>query len=97
MAQDTTKNSHLRHQVIRSLRDKLKFGSGTRISTCRATKRPIAGTERRAVLRNTLLVARGRVFGEGCPNLECHAPTGFRANRRGRTSGPDEGGGTAKQ
>ena len=52
---------------------------------------------RTSVLRNTLLVARGRIFGEGCPNLECHAPTGFRANRRERTSGPDEGGGTAKQ
>ena len=47
--------------------------------------------------RNALLVARGRIFGEGCPNLECHAPTGFRANRRERTSGPDEGGGSAKQ
>ena len=47
--------------------------------------------------RNALLVARGRIFGEGCPNLECHAPTGFRANRRERTSGPDEGGGAAKQ
>ena len=49
------------------------------------------------MLRNTLPVARGRIFGDDCPNLECPAPTGFRANRRERTSGPDEGGGAAKQ
>ena len=31
------------------------------------------------------------------PDRESSAGTGFRANRRERTSGPDESGGTAKQ
>ena len=42
-------------------------------------------------------VARRRIFGDGCANRECYAVTGFRANRRERTSGPDEGGDAAKQ
>ena len=52
---------------------------------------------RTAVLQEPLPVARGRIFGDGCANREYYAGAGFRANRRERTSGPDEGGGTAKQ
>ena len=61
------------------------FSAGTRPSKqlCRTTKHPYGGT--------------GRIFGDGCANREYYAGTGFRANRRERTSGPDEGGGTAKQ
>ena len=50
---------------------------------CRTTKHPYGGT--------------GRIFGDGCANREYYAGTGFLANRRERTSGPDEGGGAAKQ
>ena len=49
------------------------------------------------VPRKLLPVARGRIFGDGCANRSCYAVTGFRANRRERTSGPDEGGDAAKQ
>ena len=42
-------------------------------------------------------MARGRILGDCCTNRECYAATGFRANRRERTSGPDEGSGSAKQ
>ena len=50
-----------------------------------------------AVLRKPPPVARRKIFGCGCPNQQCYAGTGFRANRRERTSGPDEGSGSAKQ
>ena len=70
---------------------------GNQVSTRSSLSLALEQGFRHAMPRNALLVARGRIFGEGCPNLECHAPTGFRANRRERTSGPDEGGGTAKQ
>ena len=70
---------------------------GNQVSTRSSLSLALEQGFRHAMPRNALLVARGRIFGEGCPNLECHAPTGFRANRRERTSGPDEGGGAAKQ
>ena len=50
-----------------------------------------------AVLRKPPPVERRKIFSDGCPNRQCYAGTGFRANRRERTSGPDEGGGAAKQ